>query len=298
MWTPVMRKLDIWPALPIVVCHRFCQIQKVERVDNLIVAIKHNDRVCEVDFHTFLVWDKSEMKEVVSAMQVSFPALTDLTLVLTADFETVMVIPDSFLGGSAPRLRRLHLEGMSFPGLPKLLLSTTGLVSLQLSLPHYWYISPDTMVTCLSALTRLNLFTLEFESPQFLQDRELRHLPPPTRTLLPVLTFLTFKGVDEYAEDLMTRIDVPLLHSLHITFLNETIRNVPQLSQFINRIPKFQAFDNARVAIFDDESTITFPLPIRTTGCESEALETLGFPDVGGFVGRKGRPALVSYLSL
>ena len=268
--TQVTKKLDIWPTFPIVVCHRFCQDCKMP-VDNLIAAIKHNDRVCEVDFHTFRVWDKSQMEEVVSAMQVSFPALTDLTLCLTDDFETVMVIPNSFLGGSAPCLRRLHLEGMSFPGLPKLLLSTTSLVSLELCLPHYWYISPDTMVACLSALARLKLFILEFESPQPRQDRR-RHLPPPTRTLLPALTFLGFKGVDEYAEDLMTRIDVPLLHSLHITFLNEIIRNVPQLSQFINRTPTFQAFDDARVAIFDDQSTITLPLPIRTTGCESEAL--------------------------
>jgi hypothetical protein len=191
-------------------------------------------------------------------MQVPFPALTDLKLVLNKAFETVTVIPDSFLGGSTPRLQRLHLEGISFPGLPKVLWSATDLVSLQLwDLPHSYYISPDVMVTCLSALVCLKSFTLEFESPQSRQDRESRHLPPPTRTLLPALTLLRFKGVYEYAEDLMTRIDAPLLHRLHITFFNETVPKIPHLSQFINRIPKFQAFDDASVAFSDDDVRVT-----------------------------------------
>jgi hypothetical protein len=263
--TPVTKKLDIWPALPIVVHHR---PYRKGKLDNLIAAIKHNDRVCNIDFRTF--FDMSQLEEVVSVMQVPFPALTDLKLVSNEAFETATVIPDSFLCGSAPRLQHLHLEGISFPGLPKLLLSATDLVSLQLHLPHSCYISPDAMVTCLSALVRLKSFALEFESPQSRQDRESRHLPPPTRTLLPALTLLRFKGDREYAEDLMPQIDTPLLHRIHITFLNEPIPHIPHLSQFINRIPKFQALDDARVVFSDDEIRVAFPLPMRTI--EYEAL--------------------------
>jgi len=249
----VLAKLDIWPALPIVVYHR---PHRKEKMDNLIAAIKHNDRVCNIEFCSS--FDILQLEEVMSAMQVPFPALTDLKIVSFEAFKTVTVIPDSFLGGSTPRLQRLHLEGISFPGLPKVLLSATDLVSLQLwDLPHSFYISPDVMVTCLSALVRLKLFTLEFKSPQSRQDRESRHLPPPTRTLLPALTLLTFNGVYEYAEDLMTRIDAPLLRRLHITFFNETVPNIPHLSQFINRIPKFQALDDAHVAFFDDDVRVT-----------------------------------------
>jgi hypothetical protein len=291
--TPLPAKLDVWPALPIVVQHNYGQKRNL---DNLIAAIKHNDRVCKIEFRTF--FDISQLEEVVSVMQVPFPALTDLKLVFNEEvfyrevysyegvFETAsMVIPDSFLGGSAPRLQRLYLQGISFPGLPKLLLSTTNLVSLQLrDLPHSCYISPDTIVTCLSASARLKSFSLEYESPRSPQDWESRHLPPvppPTRNLLPVLTMLRFKGFHEYAEDLMTRIDTPLLRRLHITFFNETIANLPHLSQFINCIRKFQALDEARVLFSEDEVRVTLPLSIGTIGFEGLVLKTSWDGSVG-----------------
>ena len=266
--TPVKKMLDAWPALPIVVYYPYKDLDyQDQNMVNLIAAIKHNDRVCKIDFCTF--HDVSQLEEVVSAMQVPFPALTDLEFVFVEEFETEVVIPDSFLDGSAPRLQRLHLAGISFPGLPKLLLSATDLVSLQLHLPHFWYISPDAMVTCLSASVRLKLFTLKFESRQ---DRDSRHLPPPTPTLLPALTSFRFQGVYEYAEDLMARIGAPLLHRLYITLFNETVPITPQLSQFINRIPSFRALNGARIAFSDDEVRITFPLPIRRIGYEGLVL--------------------------
>ncbi len=48
-----MKKLDIWPALPIniAVCHRYYQNNK--NVDNLIAVIKHNERVCKLDIPSF-----------------------------------------------------------------------------------------------------------------------------------------------------------------------------------------------------------------------------------------------------
>jgi F-box-like len=245
--TPVTEKLDIWPALPIVLYHHFYPGQKM---DNLIAALKYNDRVCKIDFRMVL-----RLEEVVSVMQVPFPALTDLTLFL---FERATVIPDLFLGGSAPRLQHLYLDCIPFPGLPKLLLSATHLVSLCLhNLPHSCYISPDAMATCLSALVRLKHFSLEFESPQSRQDRENRHLPPPTHILLPALTLLRFQGAHKYVEDLMALIDAPSLHCFHITFFNETVPNIPNLFEFINRIPKFQALDDARVTLSDDEVRVT-----------------------------------------
>jgi len=131
--TPVLAKLDIWPALPIVVFHHDF---REEKVDNLIAAIKHNDRVCKIDFDLFL--DIQQMQRIVSVMQIPFPALADLRLTLgkmdRAEPEPVPppVLPDSLLGRSVPRLQHLKLSGFSFPALPNLLLSATGLVTLEL----------------------------------------------------------------------------------------------------------------------------------------------------------------------
>jgi hypothetical protein len=101
-------------------------------MDNIIAALGHRNRVCEVDLLYFADW---QLAQVLAAMQVPFPELTDLNL--RSNGQTMHVIPDSFLDGSAPRLRSLNLDGIPFPGLPKLLLSATHLVELRFtSTPH------------------------------------------------------------------------------------------------------------------------------------------------------------------
>ena len=73
------------------------------------------------------------MVTCVFHMRVPFPALTDLDFT-GPDWEhgkDVYDISNNFLGNAAPCLQHLHLDGMSFHGLPDLLLSTRSLVSLQ-----------------------------------------------------------------------------------------------------------------------------------------------------------------------
>jgi hypothetical protein len=144
--------------------------------------------------------------------------------------ETVPVVPDSFLGGSAPRLRLLSFLGIPFPELQKLLLSATHLVELHLSrIPHSGYISPEEMVTCLSVLTSLERFTLGFESPQSYPDQESGPYapPPPTRSVLPTVMTFSFKGINEYLEVLLARIDAPRLYRLSILFFNDIDFDTP-----------------------------------------------------------------------
>ena len=129
-------------------------------------------------------------------MQVPFPELTEL--LLWSNDGTLPIIPNSFLGGSAPRLRILDLDGIQFPGLPKLLLSAAHLYSLRLyNIPHSGYISPDAMVALISALFSLKTLSLEFQSPQSRPDRGTLRPPPPKRPVIPVLTSFHFKGVIE-----------------------------------------------------------------------------------------------------
>jgi hypothetical protein len=191
-------------------------------------------------------------------MQQPFPALTHLWLRPMG--ETALVDPDSFLDGSAPHLQELILSYIPFPGLPKLLLSATFLVDLSLwNIPHSGYISPEAMVNCLSMLTRLKSFVIEFDSPRSRPDRTSRRPPPPTRILLPILTELRFKGVGKYLEDLVARIDAPLLDKLWITFFYELIFDTPQLTQFISCTPKFKAHDKAHVSFDHKDVSVTLP---------------------------------------
>jgi hypothetical protein len=261
--TPVLTKLDVWPALPIVIEQHYFRKQKL---DNLIAAMKLNDRICKIDFDTF--FDAWQLEKFVSLMQVPFPALTILKLSMGQFDVSAPVLPYLFLGRSAPRLQHLKLKGFSFPELPNLLLSTTGLVSLDLQrIPHSWYIAPDVMVTYLSALTGLKYLILGFESRLSRPDRESLHSPPASRTLIPTLTLLKFEGAYEYAEDLVARIDTPQLYNFIMIVFKETVYNISHLSHFISRrVPKFQSPDKAHVTFIDDRITATLFLPASRYG--------------------------------
>ena len=152
------------------------------------------------------------MEQALAAMWKPFPELINLTLKFYYEefsWVTWPLIPDSFLGESEPRLQSLQLMHIPFPvpALQKLLLSATDLVKIRIwKIPNFWYISSEETVTCLSTLTRLEVFELGFQARVNLRSRRL---PPSTRCVFPALTSLQFKGAYEYTEDLMARIDAP-----------------------------------------------------------------------------------------
>jgi len=155
-------------------------------------------------------------------------ALTDL--MLSSSDKSAPVLPGSFLGGFAARLRLLLLVAIPFPALWKLLLSTHDLVTLHLwRIPRSGYISPQAMATSLSALTKLETLSLKFRSPRACAGREPRRPPPLTRIVLPSLTFLQFKDDSEDLEDIASRIDTSLLDQVEITFFNQLVFDIPLL---------------------------------------------------------------------
>jgi hypothetical protein len=172
----------------------------------------------------------------------------------------MQVIPDSFLGGSAPRLRHFLLDRIPFPGLPNLLLSANHLVHLYLhQIPHSGYFSLEVMVVSLSVLSSLRMLSLGFQSPQFCPDSESRRSPPLKRSILPALHQFCFTGVTEYLEDLVTLIDTPQLDDMQIAFFNQINFDCLRLAQFINRTPTLRAPHEARVAFDYSSTSIAFP---------------------------------------
>ena len=92
------------------------------------------------------------------------------------------------------------------------------------------YIPPEVIATSLSALTSLEFLRLQFRYPRPRPALESRRLPPPplTRSILPSLTRISFKGASEYLEEILARIDAPRLDKLHIVFFNQIIFDTPQ----------------------------------------------------------------------
>jgi len=234
---PVQNTLDIWPELPIVISGRR-GMSKLQDANNLIAALKQHNRVVKIDMNDI---PNSFLKRMrAMKMKNPFSALTSLRLF--SKQINAPALPDSFLGGSAPRLQTLSLTGIPFPALTNLLLSIHDLVTLELSeIPPSGYITPEAMISGFSALTRLQTLRLEFRSPRSRADRENRLVPRLTRVVLPTLTSLAFKGDSEYLEDIVTQIDTPILPRFHTTFFTQLIFSTPFLRHFIGRTRTFNA---------------------------------------------------------
>jgi hypothetical protein len=224
--TPAKETLDIWPALPLLIRGDVSETS----VDNVIAILEHSDRICQMglNFHP-----TSQIENLWRAMQVPFPELASLYLSYE-DLPHGPVLPDSLLGRSAPCLRFLCLHSIPFPVFPNRLLSAAHLVNLWLvNLPHSAYISPEAMAISLPMLTSLAQLRLEFASPQSCPDEQSRRSPPPARSVLPALVSFSFKGVNEYLEELLARISTPQLRQLWTEFFNDIHFDIPELIQFI-----------------------------------------------------------------
>ena len=251
--TPVRDALDTWPALPLIVNG---ETNLASGIDNVIAALGHSNRVCQLTLRDL---KDRQLEQILAVTRVPFPELTDLSL---SSANETLVIPDSFLGRSAPRLRSFDLSCIPCPGLPKLLLSANHLNSLLLlRIPRSGYISPEAMVALLSTLCSLETLSLEFLYPPSRPDWETRSPPPPERSILPVLTNIFFQGATEYLEDFVTMIDSPQLDFFEISFFDQINYDTQRLAQFINRtVPKHIRHNKAHVEFVEWATRVEFGL--------------------------------------
>ena len=261
--TPVRDTLDVWPELPLLILADVTVTQEgADKLDNVVAALERSDRVDEIRLDYY---QDSAMENVFAAMQVPLPKLVTMQIIRWKCNETATAFPDSFLGGSAPRLRDLYFWCIPFPGLPKLILSATHLVNLTLQcIPHSGYFSPESIATALSTLISLENLFLNFLSPQCRPEWKSRRPPPLTRSVLPVLTSLAFKGDSEYIDDLVACIDTPRLFELNITFFNQVVFDTPQFIQFISRTPTLKDPEMAHVSFEYDSASV------RLTSCSGD----------------------------
>ena len=194
------------------------------------------DRITDIRLKNLTIHN---FKQLARMMESPFPALTYLSLRGTGIPENGrnddFVLRDVFLGGSAPSLRTFILDGITFPALSKLLLTTTQLVTLQLSsVPTLRSMSLRVVVTCLAALPNLKHLIII----HFYKFPDPDQSPLPTRAVLPSLTSFYFHGVGGSLEDLVSQIDAPMLQTLSLTLGG--LIHLPQLLRFISRAEKLK----------------------------------------------------------
>ena len=246
--TPVRKLLDIWPSLPIAVHY---SPREEEGQENVIAALKHHHRV------SWVVFDKLTnpvLENLAAVMKEPLPALTGLHL-QSLD-EIGLVISNAFLGGSAPRLQSLFLEGIAFPALHEVIVNANQLTKLWLQrIPDAGYIDPEVMGACLTTLPKLEELYIGFQSPP---SHPLQlHPPPPTRTILRALTYVGFRGDSSYLEDLIARISAPNLDSLNVWFFMDLGFAIPQLYSFITSSEKLKLLKRAYMELYPWSARIT-----------------------------------------
>ena len=207
--TPTKVSLDIWPQFPISIICFVWDVNDVEAEENVFAALGHHERLLEITFDGLT---SHVLKRFAAEMREPLPALTYLRLA-SCDI-TAAILPGTFLGGCAPSLRSFNLYGVAFPEFPKFVFSASQLVSLRLwDMPTTGYISPEAMATCLTGLPNLEILFIGFEIQSYSLEAGR---PQRMCAVLPALTFFKFRGEEAYLEDLLARLDTPLVDNIEI----------------------------------------------------------------------------------
>ncbi|KAI9450236.1 hypothetical protein BJY52DRAFT_199217 [Lactarius psammicola] len=258
--TPVLKTLDCWPALPIVV--QYGGLLNLDPPapkddDNIIAALKQSSRVGSISLTV-----TGSLLEKLSAITEPFLELEALDL-LSRD-NTQLTLPSTFRWGA--RLRTLHSTKIAVPALPQLLSPSTGLVDLQLhEIPSVGYFSPEAFANALSVMIHLRSLSLHFLSLP--PRRNYLSLPPPPgeRVVLPALTSLKYRGTSKYLDVFVARIDAPRLIDIDITFFSQPTMDTSQLGRFVERIEMRTSLSQADVETSGHAISIFFTNPSTST---------------------------------
>ena len=258
--TPVLKALDCWLSLPIIV--KYGGVPNLdppapEDNSNIVAALKQSGRVSSVSLTI-----TGSLIENLSGISEPLSELEELIL-LTLD-DILLTLPAGFRWGS--RLRTLHVTRIAIPSLPLLLSPSQDLIDIQLhEIPGAGFFPAEEFADALSGMAQLQ--SLTFHLLSFPRRRSYLTLPPLSggRVVLPALTHLKYRGTSKYLDSLVARIDAPHLEDVDITFFSQPTIDAQQLGGFIERIEMYRSFSHAEVKNSANAISITFADSNATT---------------------------------
>ena len=254
--TPVLKTLDCWPSLPLVVNYGgspMLDSPAPEDEENITAALKQSGRVSSISLTI-----TNSLVEKLSAISEPFSELEDLALLSRDNMQ--LTLPSTFWWGR--RLRTLYSTRIAFPSLPQLLLPSQDLVDLQLhEIPSNGHFYPEAFANALCGMTQLRTLSLHFLSLP--PRRNYLGLPPPSgeRVVLPTLTCLKYRGTSKYLDSFVARIDAPRLGDIDITFFSQPTMDASELGRFIERIEMQTSLSQADVQTSAHAISICFSEP-------------------------------------
>ena len=255
--TPVLKTLDRWPPLPIVLEYGSSLAldpPSPEDEVNIIAALKRSDRVSSISLTV-----TTSLLDKLYAIERPFSELKDLIL-LSRD-SVPLALLSSFECG--PQLRRLHLTRITFPALLRLLYCSRNLIDLRLhEALNSWYFTMEELTNALSGMAQLRSLSLHFPP-------HAEHVSPPPphyrRVVLPALTCLSFRGTAECLECFVLRIDAPRLVDIQVqvTLFNESLIDLSRLGKFLDRIEMHKSYCDHQAHILSSKRAISITLTRR-----------------------------------
>ena len=219
--------LQLWPTLPLAISFKLTQ-ESNAMPKVITAAFSDLDRIGQVELYA-----TSSMTGLLAEMiQKPCQALESISVTVEDANGTFIPPHKAFLGGSAPRLKEIKLDGIfyPFPILRQALSSTNNLVELRISkIPNA--IPSGELVTSLSSLNRLKSLSVGFCFPGSYSQPNVLLQP----IILPSLASLDFHGAGEYLEEFMRHIDCPALSKITIRVFNQIFSESPPFCQFILR---------------------------------------------------------------
>ena len=253
--TPVLKSLDCWPELPIVV--QYGGVPNLyppapEDDENIVAALMQSGRVTSI---SLTVTDS--FLEKLSTIPISEPFSKLEELVLLSQDKKQLTLPRTFRWG--PGLRTLHSTRVAFPLFPQLLLPSKDLVDLQFhEIPIAGYFAPDSFANALSEMANLQSLSLYFLSLPSRQECFRFPLPSEERVMLSALRCLKYRGTSMYLDSFVARIDAPRLEDIDVTLFNQPTIDASQLGLFIERIEAQSSLSQANIQNSTNAISISF----------------------------------------
>jgi hypothetical protein len=202
-------------------------------VGRVVAVLKQRDRV-----HGIVFKGKGlQLGKVFKEMKRPFPALERLEICHHESYRLKLPSPPTFLGGSAPHLRRLKMLPVSLQSISHLLSSATALVELSLKIDTIFGPSPTaSLVAHLQAMPCLRWLALclppVMSLPHILKSLENGGKVVP----LSKLTFFHFYGHRVFLDRLVSGLAAPSLRTFDIELsehLNNFTSPIRHISRFI-----------------------------------------------------------------
>jgi len=253
---PIEPVLCVWPTLPVVV--QFKGRPKSKSLPkNVVVALRQTDRVCKIDLSVPTPISQPIADMMRDLLRVPFSALEFIRIESKNTTEPLAI--DDFLGGSAPRLKEIRVEGIATPflSLRRLLLSTHNLITLNLyGIPEFSSFPPGALATILSSLDHLKELSIHFRPPA---SRSTTNMEPPLeRSTFPSLISFDFYGASKYLEAFVARAHMPVLDRLTTRFFNQAIFEIPHFFGFLSRLEGFKVLRGVELILHEKSVIVEF----------------------------------------